>query len=132
MDMGGEPDQKKNTDSFQHIQSGASLSTVKGEQQFIMTGSNRHLSLAKLFAVYELLAIDVILVEGYKMLPLPKVVLLRGNDERLLNKLENIKFIDRSHTNKSYLELFQKVETRYEEFAWSNIKNMLHLLNQES
>ncbi|WP_058306837.1 molybdopterin-guanine dinucleotide biosynthesis protein B [Gracilibacillus massiliensis] len=122
---GGEPDQVKHTDSYQHVESGAVLSTVKGAQQFVMTGRNEQLSLSQLLDIYDILNIDVVIVEGYKSVPFPKIVLLREGDEKLLKDTENVKAICHSFDDKRNRELIKQIAQDFEEFDWNKIKKKL-------
>ncbi len=122
---GGEPDQAKDTDSYQHVENGAVYSTVKGVNQFVMTGNNEQLSLATLLNIYEILEINIVIIEGYKEIPFPKVVLLRDEDKLLLDTVENVKYIYRPFSDKNAKKLFGKVEDTFEDFSWNEIKNLL-------
>ncbi|KAA0546886.1 molybdopterin-guanine dinucleotide biosynthesis protein B [Bacillus sp. BGMRC 2118] len=91
---GGKPeisDQGKDTE--QHRIAGASIVTVEGEGTISLT-ADANLTLDKILAIYELLPLDIVLVEGYKNEHYPKVVLLRNMDDLgLLSNLDNIKAI---------------------------------------
>ncbi|SHM92684.1 molybdopterin-guanine dinucleotide biosynthesis protein B [Gracilibacillus kekensis] len=119
---GGEPDQVKNTDSYQHMESGAALSTVIGAQQFVMTGLNEKLSLTQLLDIYNSLNIDVVIVEGYKNIPFPKVVLLDEGDETLLKRVKNVKATCQPFDDKRNKELIRQIEQDFATFEWNTIK----------
>lgn len=133
---GGEPSYDKNTDSHQHFNHGSHLSTVIGEQTFSMIGKSKSFSFLSTLALYEQSGIDVVLIEGYKHLPIPKVVLIRDEkDEPLIESLEEIKyfFTKRGKENISfpvtgfheYNQLFEAVEMAWEVFSYHHIKKRL-------
>src|SRR5699024_1224570 len=74
---GGEPNYAENTDSYQHFQNGANLSTVIGEDTLSIIGKNKMLSFKAMLALYQQIGIDIVMIEGYKHLNYPKIVLLR-------------------------------------------------------
>lgn len=89
---GGEPEAVKDTDSGRHLQAGSAMSAVQGEHQLHITINHTTIfSLHKWIALYHLLPVDVLLIEGYKQADFPKIVLVRGpEDLHLLDKLTNI------------------------------------------
>ena len=89
---GGEPALVKETDSYKHLQDGATVSAVQGEQQLQITFNNiPAFPLQKLIEYYRAFPIDVLLIEGYKHAAYPKIVLLQEkHDLYLLDELTNI------------------------------------------
>lgn len=82
-------DEKK--DSGKHREAGASVSLVEGNGTFMLTSNKLNLNLAQFIALYKSFDLDVIVIEGYKYEPYPKVVLLRSDsDLPMLEKIENI------------------------------------------
>lgn len=89
---GGEPDMDPRTDSSRHLRAGSMITTVKGEKETHITLREKDaLSIHKLLDVYNQLSVDFILIEGYKNLHFPKILLIKTVDELfLLEKLTNI------------------------------------------
>ncbi|MDT8862383.1 molybdopterin-guanine dinucleotide biosynthesis protein B [Alkalihalobacillus sp. MEB130] len=78
-------------DSERHLAAGADITAVEGGGSLQIHIRNQTWSLDKLLQLYEPFPIDLILVEGFKHEHFPKVVLLRGPDDReLLSTLKNI------------------------------------------
>ncbi|MBD8004994.1 molybdopterin-guanine dinucleotide biosynthesis protein B [Bacillus norwichensis] len=80
-----------NKDSEKHQQAGAIVSTVEGAGSLHLEAKKEKWELQEIVQMYEQLPIDIILVEGYKRMNYPKVVLVRNpQDEFLLEELTNI------------------------------------------
>lgn len=77
---GGEPDLGKQTDSKQHLESGAVISGVQGEtiSQFTL---NKEMDLDELVQLYSNYPIDLLLVEGFKQAAYPKIILVKSWDD---------------------------------------------------
>lgn len=118
---GGEPEQVQETDSYQHFNRGAKLTTVIGENQLLMTADKKKLSLEKLLLFYQAIDIDVVMIEGYKHLPLPKVVLLQQERDPILETVENVKHVYKE--NPEYI--FNQVEANWHDFEFGKIKTFL-------
>lgn len=88
---GGEPDIVQGTDSYEHLQAGAHISGVQGEDrlQLKMTGF-KNADLEKIISIYKGFPIDLLLIEGYKHAPYPKIVLINDYGDEQLLQLENI------------------------------------------
>ncbi|WP_053075123.1 molybdopterin-guanine dinucleotide biosynthesis protein B [Ornithinibacillus californiensis] len=87
---GGLPDGFSNTDSEQHKQSGSVLAGVVGEHVLQLSHSEDWQA-NDIINIYKQFGVDFLLVEGFKNLAYPKLVLLRNEeDASLLSKLENI------------------------------------------
>jgi|SRR5690625_1407117 len=88
---GGEPDIVQGTDSYEHLQAGAQISGVQGEDRLHLkiTGF-RNIQLEQIIALYERFPIDLLLIEGYKHAPYPKIVLLNNDADEELLDLDNI------------------------------------------
>lgn len=85
-----------NKDTWKHRQAGAETSLAITDTAFQLTGENTHFtSLETWLEVYKLLAMDVVLVEGYKYADYPKVLIVREEDcyEELFNTITNIQAI---------------------------------------
>ncbi len=80
-----------NKDSEKHQQAGALVTTVEGAGSLHLEAKKDKWELQEIVKIYEQLPIDIILVEGYKRMNYPKVVLVRNpQDEFLLEELTNI------------------------------------------
>ncbi|WP_156291650.1 molybdopterin-guanine dinucleotide biosynthesis protein B [Oceanobacillus salinisoli] len=89
---GGVPLGIKDTDSEKHKRAGALVSGVEGDG--VLQLSQQAWNMEQIIAIYELLQTDVLVVEGYKNYPFPKIVLInREMDLDLLDKVKNIKAI---------------------------------------
>ncbi|HLQ72608.1 MAG TPA: molybdopterin-guanine dinucleotide biosynthesis protein B [Bacillota bacterium] len=88
---GGRPDAVEGTDSFLHMTSGATVSSVAGEDIVQLTINDEHFAINDLIKMYEQLSVDVLLIEGYKEASFPKIVLVRDEtDLQLVKQLNNI------------------------------------------
>ncbi|MFD1037697.1 molybdopterin-guanine dinucleotide biosynthesis protein B [Virgibacillus byunsanensis] len=89
---GGEPKMVKGTDSYGHLQSGATMSGVQGEKQLQLTlHTTTQIALDDIINMYTAFPLDLLLVEGYKQADYPKIVLLTGEEDlHLLDELSNI------------------------------------------
>jgi molybdopterin-guanine dinucleotide biosynthesis adapter protein len=87
---GGLPIGIENTDSEQHRNAGATIAGVIGEDVFQLShGSVWEIS--DMLEIYKQLRIELLLIEGFKELAFPKLVLLRNQDDlTLLTSLKNI------------------------------------------
>jgi len=86
---GGEPERIEGTDSTSHMDAGAFISGVQGETTLQLSlHPGEHTDLSDILKMYEYFRLDLILIEGYKHAPFPKVILLKGTeDEYLLNEM---------------------------------------------
>jgi molybdopterin-guanine dinucleotide biosynthesis adapter protein len=91
---GGKPEVQENKDSLKHLSAGASASIVEGCGRMILQAEGTDIGLQDQIELLSFFEPDVILVEGYKHQPFPKVVLMRIEaDLPLLSELTNIKAI---------------------------------------
>ncbi|MBM6618783.1 molybdopterin-guanine dinucleotide biosynthesis protein B [Bacillus sp. RD4P76] len=113
---GGKPaigDQGKDTGL--HRKAGASVVAVEGEGTIHLT-ADASLTLDNMLALYEMLFVDIVLVEGYKNERYPKVVLLRDKEDlKLIKDLSNIEAVI---SVESLGELKYPYFTRKEEAAY--------------
>ncbi|RDW20168.1 molybdopterin-guanine dinucleotide biosynthesis protein B [Oceanobacillus arenosus] len=87
---GGVPICIENTDSARHQRAGALVAGVEGEGMLQITSQNDW-QLDKLIAIYQLLDIEVLVIEGFKQAPFKKVVMLdKEEDVLLLNESTNV------------------------------------------
>ncbi|WP_208589101.1 molybdopterin-guanine dinucleotide biosynthesis protein B [Gracilibacillus suaedae] len=118
---GGEPEQVQETDSYQHFDRGAKLTTVIGENQLLITADKKKFSLETLLLFYQSIDIDIVIIEGYKQLALPKIVLLQDEMDTILETVENVKYVYKE--NPEYI--FNKIEANWHDFAFEKIKTFL-------
>ncbi|UOQ48153.1 molybdopterin-guanine dinucleotide biosynthesis protein B [Gracilibacillus caseinilyticus] len=111
---GGDPDILTKKDSYKHYRAGASITTVIGENQLLMTAEKDKLPLDKLLNLYQLLGTDYVFVEGFKQWPLPKIVLIRDDREDVMHQLENVQLVSRGQIE----EAMKMVETNLKLFEW--------------
>ncbi|WP_227396369.1 molybdopterin-guanine dinucleotide biosynthesis protein B [Jeotgalibacillus aurantiacus] len=91
---GGLPEQPSGKDSRVHLETGASISTVEGEGAVVLQSAPGLLSLDQLLDFYRTLPIHVILIEGYKKEPFPKIAVIRNTEDlSLLNDCTNIQLV---------------------------------------
>ncbi|MBQ0138062.1 MAG: molybdopterin-guanine dinucleotide biosynthesis protein B [Kurthia sp.] len=88
---GGTPTIDESKDSARHEKAGADLSAVEGDGMLRLNIRKDSWSLPEILSIYEKLAIDIVLVEGYKKEKFPKIVLVRTEEDfSLVEKLDNI------------------------------------------
>ncbi|ASB89817.1 molybdopterin-guanine dinucleotide biosynthesis protein B [Bacillus sonorensis] len=88
---GGEPDLiGEGKDSARFLLAGAAASGVEGDGVFQFTARGGW-TLEKLIAVYGLLSIDCLLIEGFKQASYPKIVMVRNEeDHQLVEQLDGV------------------------------------------
>lgn len=90
---GGAPIGIKSTDSEKHRSSGAFLAGVEGDGVFQLSAQNPW-RFSELTAIYEWFGTEVLIVEGFKKEPYPKIVTIgRKEDLPLLDELTNIQAV---------------------------------------
>lgn len=89
---GGKPDRLTlNKDSGKHRLAGATVTAVEGAGNLHIEAAQDEWRLEDIVQIYGQFPVDIILIEGYKKMDYPKVVLLRDEqDEFLLDNLKNI------------------------------------------
>lgn len=88
---GGVPDADlEMKDSAKHFSHGATVSAVEGAGSLHLQANVPEGDLDSSIQVFENWSLDLILVEGYKQWPYPKVVLLRSEGDQSLITLKNI------------------------------------------
>lgn len=91
---GGRPEVVEAKDSDKHVKAGAAVSLVEGAGRMVIHAENGQWSLSEEIDMLSFFKPDVILIEGYKNEPYPKVVILRDEkDLELVDKLHNIKVV---------------------------------------
>ncbi|HHW39099.1 MAG TPA: molybdopterin-guanine dinucleotide biosynthesis protein B [Bacillales bacterium] len=93
---GGMPDSyDTDKDTAKHRRAGATVTGVEGAGMLQLHAFNGGgWTLLQMLSFYNNLPLDIILIEGFKREPFPKVVLLRSEeDEVLLEQLENIQVV---------------------------------------
>lgn len=87
---GGKPEEPKGFDSSRHLAAGAVVSGVEGDGRLQLSIEN--VSIEQILAMYEWLTYDFLLIEGYKQLRYPKVVMVKKeSDLVLLEQLTHVK-----------------------------------------
>lgn len=87
---GGKPEEPKGVDSSRHLAAGALVSGVEGEGRLQL--SIEDMSIEKILELYRCLTYDLLLIEGYKQLSYPKVVMIKEEaDLVLLEQLTLVK-----------------------------------------
>ncbi|KYC64626.1 MULTISPECIES: molybdopterin-guanine dinucleotide biosynthesis protein B [Heyndrickxia] len=89
---GGKPLLAPGKDSTRHFEAGARAAGVEGDGLFVLAvRADQGLALEQLIGWYEALPLDLLLIEGYKYAPYPKVVCLRDEQDRDLLSLPNVR-----------------------------------------
>lgn len=90
---GGTPIGIENTDSEKHRRAGAFLAGVEGEGVFQLA-ANPPLRFSEMTAIYRMRGTEILVVEGFKYEPHPKIVMLgKPEDVKLLDTLTNIQAV---------------------------------------
>ncbi|GAB3789938.1 molybdopterin-guanine dinucleotide biosynthesis protein B [Virgibacillus kimchii] len=88
---GGEPKKVKGTDSYRHLQAGAQISAVQGENQLQLTvADTSDYTLDELLSLYAFMPIDILLLEGFKQAGFPKIIIIKNEEDLALLKLSHI------------------------------------------
>ncbi|MCM3570014.1 molybdopterin-guanine dinucleotide biosynthesis protein B [Neobacillus mesonae] len=91
---GGKPDISNTKDSAKYINSGAAAAIVEGDGRLILQAEGGHYSLEEQVRLLQFFQPDIILIEGYKFMPYPKIVMIKETaDIELLRTLENVKAV---------------------------------------
>ncbi|QWC23852.1 molybdopterin-guanine dinucleotide biosynthesis protein B [Bacillus haikouensis] len=90
----GAPDVVPGTDSDRHLKAGATLAGVEGGGIFNVSLQLEDYDFDDILRIYELINVEVLVVEGYKEKNYPKIVCI-GNqkDFSLLDSLENVQAV---------------------------------------
>ncbi|MBT2689019.1 molybdopterin-guanine dinucleotide biosynthesis protein B [Bacillus sp. ISL-47] len=91
---GGKPEVPVGKDASKHIESGAAASLVEGGGRLLIQAEKKDWSLEEQIGIASLLHPDIIIIEGHKQAPFPKVLLLRdADDQHLIQQLTNIQAV---------------------------------------
>ncbi|QTC41771.1 molybdopterin-guanine dinucleotide biosynthesis protein B [Bacillus sp. V3] len=90
----GAPDVVEGTDSDRHLKAGATLAGVEGGGSFNVSLQMEDYDFDDILRIYDLIKVEVLVVEGYKEKNYPKIVCI-GNQEdfALLDSLENVQAV---------------------------------------
>lgn len=89
---GGIPLGFKQTDSEKHKQAGALVAGVEGES--VLQLSMDEWDIDQMIVIYELMDIEILVIEGYKYTSFPKVVLInKEEDLALLESVDHIRAV---------------------------------------
>ncbi|QQZ11168.1 molybdopterin-guanine dinucleotide biosynthesis protein B [Heyndrickxia vini] len=81
-------------DTDKHRIAGSMLTAVEGNGALLLQNRDLKWTIQDILKIYELLPLDLILLEGYKYEPYPKAVIIRNKeDTKLLSKLNNIQAV---------------------------------------
>ena len=88
---GGPPQTVGHTDSERHKQAGALMAGVEGDGVLQLSISNKEWTIDQILAFYKLIEINLLIIEGYKKVNYPKIILIKKEEDLyLLNELTNI------------------------------------------
>ncbi len=89
---GGRPQAlDENKDSYRHRQAGAAVTSVEGDGTLQLHIQKEKWNIEDILNLYAPMNLDIIVIEGFKQAPYPKIVLLRKKEDlELLNRLSNI------------------------------------------
>lgn len=91
---GGKPEVVQNKDSAKHSDFGAGASVVEGGGRLLLQAEKPVWTLKEEIQLISFFAPDIILVEGHKSEPFPKLLLVRNqNDMELIKAAGNIQII---------------------------------------
>ncbi|MDC3417848.1 molybdopterin-guanine dinucleotide biosynthesis protein B [Aquibacillus salsiterrae] len=91
---GGKPKLADGTDSEKHRASGSLLAGVDGGGVFQLTMSTDSISFDQLVAFYQVLSVDLLVVEGYKSLDFDKIIMIKEEkDLSLLEQVSNVQAV---------------------------------------
>jgi molybdopterin-guanine dinucleotide biosynthesis adapter protein len=90
---GGKPEAPANKDSTNHLESGAIASIVEGDGGLLLQAEKWIWTLEEKIQLASFFKPDIILIEGHKNEPYPKLLLLRGKEDLELLQLCNIQVI---------------------------------------
>ncbi|MEH7500806.1 molybdopterin-guanine dinucleotide biosynthesis protein B [Neobacillus drentensis] len=91
---GGRLSSTPQKDTEKHLNAGALASIVEGNGSLILQADNFNVSLEEQLELMKFFHPDVILIEGYKLKPFPKLLLLRDeSDYNLLRNVSNVRSI---------------------------------------
>lgn len=131
---GGKPNIDENKDSSLHIMSGAAASLVEGEGRVIIHGEKMNGGLTEQIQLMSFFNPDFIFVEGYKNESYPKVVIIRNEeDEFLLTKLNNIKFIlywDKKPSQLKNIPIFYINDNQAKDYVINFLLKQYKMLNE--
>ncbi|MRH44741.1 molybdopterin-guanine dinucleotide biosynthesis protein B [Aquibacillus halophilus] len=106
---GGVPTSLEDNDSAKHHQAGAVMSGVQGEDILQLTVRKERWSIEQIVAFYSIINPEVLIIEGYKNLDFPKIVMIRSEEDlHLLDTLTNVKAVvtDMHITNQHRYQVF--------------------------
>lgn len=90
---GGKPETAENKDSTNHLESGALASIVEGDGGLLLQAEKTIWTLEEKIQLASFFKPDVILIEGHKNEPYPKLLLLRRKEDLELLRLRNVQVI---------------------------------------
>lgn len=127
---GGKPDIPKK-DTYRHWEAGAVVSAVLGEETLLLQAeikANEHFS--NIMELYRHFSIDVLIIEGFKKAPYPKIVCIRDEKDLHLLDLSNVIASISSIPLKEKHSFFIKDEDLYISWIVNYVKEKLLEMRQ--
>ncbi|MFP7295773.1 molybdopterin-guanine dinucleotide biosynthesis protein B [Neobacillus niacini] len=91
---GGRPDVIPQKDSSRHLEAGALAALVEGDGRLVLQADESFLTFDEQIRLMNFFQPDIILIEGHKQKPYPKLLILRNeHDLTLLSHITNIKAV---------------------------------------
>lgn len=91
---GGKPEVIQEKDSSKHLEAGALASLVEGDGRIVIQADGINWRLEEQIHIMKFFSPNIIIIEGHKREPYPKLVFLRNeNDLSLLTKVNNVNSI---------------------------------------
>ncbi|MDZ5784395.1 molybdopterin-guanine dinucleotide biosynthesis protein B [Marinococcus luteus] len=114
------PLQPEGVDSLELKEAGAVASGVEGAGVFQFLADMEEPDLSTLLNIYQQLPLDVILIEGYKKAPHPKVLLLRSTEDKIsLEGLDNIQTAFGPGEEVNHFQDMEKTDEWFEQYMRS-------------
>ncbi|MFD2046485.1 molybdopterin-guanine dinucleotide biosynthesis protein B [Ornithinibacillus salinisoli] len=119
---GGLPLGLENTDSEKQLQAGAVVAGVEGEGLFQFSVRDEW-QINQIIAIYKLLEVQYLVIEGYKNLAFPKIVLIKQQEDlRLLQLVTNIVAV---------VSDLPIEDNSYPVFRYSDFNDLVHWIYQD-
>lgn len=128
---GGKPKLSPRADSTRHAEAGAFVAGVDGEGILLLTVNyNKGWKLEDWIKLYTFFPIDILLLEGYKQYPFPKLVCLRDEEDSGLLQLPNVQAA--FSFNKNLASCFYiPDEDRYLETIIASVKEEAYVFHRQ-
>jgi molybdopterin-guanine dinucleotide biosynthesis adapter protein len=129
---GGKPALPKEKDSTRHWKAGAAVSAVEGDGTLLLTAAAKNgWNLSELIELYHHFSIDILLIEGFKLSPYPKIVCLRDESDvhllQLPNVVASISWVPLKQANSFFIQ----EENKYMQWIMNYVKGEKHVCDCE-